>query len=181
MLAETGAADAIFVLLRTAEREQSFHFTDAVVQTQLSVFTRQTHSLAYTRPLDLDNYTVGVYGPSGASIAVQELAMQVPSIRMELEVDNLSLLRKLVAGRYGERGVAVINEAVGHYLIEREHLGGLRVAGMFKRTDYAIGLSRKRFTQAQAERFNAALRELVKKGTVKAILDKYGMQAATAP
>jgi ABC-type amino acid transport substrate-binding protein len=53
--------------------------------------------------------------------------------------------------------------------------GGVRMSGEAHKVDYAIGLSRKKFDNARAERFNAALHALVKNGTLYAIARKAGV------
>ena len=177
-LAEGGKVDGIFVLVRTPEREASFYFSEPVMQATYAVFTRQASSLVYTQPQDLDGYTVAAYGPSGTSKVAEDLAHHAPHMRLEIEVDNVSVLRKLAGGRYGNRGVAVMNRDVGLYLIERDKVPGLKTVGDIKHNDYAIGLSRKRVAPALVERFNGAIHELNRKGTSRLIAERYGLRAA---
>jgi polar amino acid transport system substrate-binding protein len=176
-MAEGGTAHGIFVLARTPEREKLFHFTDMVFQSSFVVLTRES-AFSYAQPSDLGGFTIATYGPSAVSREMQELARKVPHVRLELEVDNRLVLRKLVAGRYPEPAAAVINRDVAEQLIAEEKLLGLKTAGEYKPVSYAIGLSRKKVSAEQAERFNAALRELVKQGVVKAIADKYKVKPA---
>jgi polar amino acid transport system substrate-binding protein len=177
-MAEKGLVDGIFVLIRSSERDREFYFTAPVLQTAYGVFVRQDSKLVYAAPADLNGYTVAAYGPSGTSTALEEVARQVPNCRIEIEVDNSSVIRKLSAGRYGELSAAVINRDVGLYLLAREHVSGVRIAGEIKKIDYAIGLSRKKVPPAQAEQFNAALRELIRNGTVRTIVEKFKLRPA---
>ncbi len=176
-MVEMGSVDGILLLVHTAEREKHFYFTDAVVQSSYAVFTRHTTTLNYGSPKDLSGYTVAAYGPSSTSSAAEEIAKHVSGLRLEIEVDNQAVMRKLDAGRYTEPAAAIMNRDVGNAMIAQQKLTTLRVAGEVKRIDYAIGLSRKRVTPELAERFNGALHELVKKGSVKAIVEKYGLKA----
>jgi polar amino acid transport system substrate-binding protein len=176
-MAEAGMVDGIFVLARTSEREKLFHYSDAVMQSSFVVFTGDA-AFAYAKPLDLNGYTVATYGPSAVSQEMHHLSKSIPTMRLEMEVDNRTVLRKLLAGRYVAPAVAVMNKDVGLQIIAEEKLNGLRVAGEYKPVSYAIGLSRKKVSKEQADRFNAALHELIKQGTVKAIADKYGLKAA---
>ena len=178
LLAKQGMVDGIFVLLRTPEREKEFHFTDNVFQTSYAVFARQAEKLAYATPKDLSGYTVAVYGPSGTSKTTEDAVRQAAGVHMAIEVDNTTVLRKLAAGRYGEHAVAVVNQDVGLYLLKQEKIDGLKIVGSIKKVDYAIGLSRKRMSEEQADQFNAGLRELVRKGTVRTIAEKYGVKPA---
>lgn len=177
VMAELGQVDGIFVFVHTLEREKDFYFTDPVIQSGYALFVRQPSRLSYTGPKDVSGYTVAAYGPSGTSSAAEEIAKTSPGMRLEIEVDNNAVLRKLSAGRYTEPAAGFVNRDVGKLLIDQQKYSNLRLAGEAKRIDYAIGLSRKRMTQEQADRFILALRELIRKGTVKAIVEKHGLKA----
>jgi polar amino acid transport system substrate-binding protein len=176
-MAEAGMADGIFVLARTAEREKLFHYSDAVMQSSFVVFTSDP-AFSYAKPLDLNGHTVVTYGPSAVSQEMHHLSKAIPTMRLEMEVDNRTVLRKLHAGRYVAPTVAVMNKDVGLQIIAEEKLSSLRVAGEYKPVSYGIGLSRKKVSKEKADKFNAALRELIKQGAIKAIADKYGLKAA---
>lgn len=177
-LAEAGKADGIFVFVRSPEREKLFHFTDPVLQTAYTVFARSNTALEYHKPDDIDGYTLAVYGPSGVSRVAEDLAKQLANLRVIIEVDNQSVLRKLSGGRYGARGVAVLSREVGDYLIARDQVPGVKPIGEVKKIDYAIGLSRQRFSVEQAAQFNAVIRHLARSGTTLALAERYGMKAA---
>lgn len=176
-MAEAGSVDGIFVLGRTKEREIAFHFSDPVFESSFAVFSRKP-SFVYSAPHDLSGFTVATYGPSVISKEMQELTKTVPNMRLMMEIDNPSVLRKLRAGRYAEPAVAVMNREVALQLIAKEKLTGVRLAGNYKPISYGIGFPRKRVSEKQAEEFNQALRALIKEGTVKAIADKYGLKPA---
>lgn len=177
-MVEEGKADGIFVLLRTPEREKDFYFSDPVIQTAYTLFANQSAKIAYSTPQDLNGYTLGVYGPSGTSITAEEIAKSAVDLRIVMEVDNPTVFRKLSGMRYGEKSVAVMNYDVGHYILKQEKISGIKAIGDIKRIDYTIGLSRKKVDEKQAEKFNAMLRTLIRNGTVKTIVEKYGMKPA---
>jgi len=176
-MAEAGSVDGIFVLARNAEREGKFHFTDPVFQSSFVVISRKPE-FVYAKPQDLNGLTVAMYGPSAISKKMNDLAKTLPTMRLEMEIDNRLVLRKLRAGRYPEPAAAVMNKDVALRLIAQEKLSGLNIAGEYEPVAYGIGLPRKRVSPEQAERFNRTLRELIRQGTVKAIADKYGIKAA---
>ena len=177
-MAQSGAVDGIFVIARNPEREQAFFFSDPVFQSSFAVFARRPN-FNYIQPQDLKGFTVATYGPSAVSKEMEALSKTVPNMHLEMEIDNPAVLRKLLAGRYPEPAAAVMNKEVGLHIIAREKLAGVRVAGEFKQIAYAIGLSRNKVNEEQAERFNRTLRELVKQGTIKTIADKYGLKPAS--
>jgi len=177
-MAEEGEVHGILVIQKLPERERRFYMTPPIAHSSYVVFARQESHIAYSSPHDLDGYTIGVYGPSATSQAADGIAKAVPAVRIVLEVDNATVLRKLAALRYGEKAVAVMNADVGRYLILSQGIGGLAVAGEIRKVEYYIGLSRKRFNDRQAERFNAALQEFGKRGVIRAIANKYGLRLA---
>jgi polar amino acid transport system substrate-binding protein len=175
--AEAGILDGVCVVLRTPEREKMFFITDDVVRTSLTFFTRTGSTFNYRTMQDLNDMTVGVYGPSGTSATLEELTKQT-SARMEIELDNITALRKLAAGRYGPKGAILINREVAMTLIKENGISGVAAAGDAKTIDYAFGLSHTTVNQQQAESFNSTLRALKHAGTIKEILQKYGLMAA---
>jgi len=175
--AGSGVLDGISIALRTPEREKLFYVSDDVVQTSLTLFTRMGSGFHYRDAQDLNATSIGVYGPSGTSITLSEL-IKGSTAQMEVELDNVTALRKLVAGRYGARGAVFINRDVALALMKENSITGVVAAGDAKTIDYAFGLSRTAVSAEQAELFNEKLRMLKRNGTVKKILQKYGLTPA---
>jgi polar amino acid transport system substrate-binding protein len=179
-LVDQGLADGIFAVARIPEREKQFFLSDPIVESSYGVFVSNHSDLVYTSPRDLDGYTVAAYGPSAATEAIEQIAPHVPSMHMEVDIDNMTVLRKLQAMRYGDKGAAVINADVGLYMMRQEGINCLRMAGTIKKVAYSIGLSRKKVTEAQAEAFNSALRRLERSGALRRIVEGYGMKPGGA-
>lgn len=177
-MAEEGDAHGILVIQKLPEREQKFFMSPPIVHSSYVVVARQDMRLAYVSPRDLDGFTIGVYGPSATSQAAEGLARAMPSVKIVMETDNATVLRKLVAMRYGEKAAGVMNADVARYLMRSEDIGGLAVSGEIRKIEYFIGLSRMKFDAARAARFMATLGELERNGTVKAIIDKYQLHPA---
>lgn len=175
-----GTADGMLMMLKTPERTAAFNIGPAVLQSSYVLYAAPGNTLTYTGPADLAGYTVAGYGPSGTSIAAQELGRQAPNSRVEIEVDNQTALRKLRQGRYGNKAVVVINRELGRFLLKQDGDAGLRQIGELKRADYYIGLSRTRLTPELAERFHQAVRQLQRDGTINAIAQRFDVKAAPA-
>ena len=175
--ASAGFLDGISIALRTPEREKSFFVSDDIVRSSFTFFARAGSSFNYRTAQDLSNTTIGVYGPSGASITASDLAKGT-NAQLEIELDNATVLRKLAVGRYGANGAALLNRDVAMSLIKENGIEGLTSAGEAKSIDYAIGLSRSKVSAEQAELFNSKLRALKRSGVVKKILQKYGLTPA---
>ena len=176
-LADAGMLDGVCMVARIPEREQVFFITDDVALSSFTFFTQQVSQFKYRQPHDLDGSTIGVYGPSGTSATLEELNKDAGA-KVELEVDNVTALRKLAAGRYGVRGAILINRDVARVLITENGIEGVVAAGDAKIISYAIGLSRAAMDVQRAELFNAKLRALKRAGVVRGILQKHGITAA---
>jgi polar amino acid transport system substrate-binding protein len=177
-LAEDGFVDGIYAVVPLPERAQFFHLTPPIVESSYGVFAQESSPLRYQGPHDLDGYTVGVYGPSAASRALETVTAQAKGVVAVVEIDNTRVLQKLASGRYGEHAAAVVNLDVGRYLLQELHIEGVKVVGRVGKTEYGIGLSRKKVSDQQAAVFNAALAQLFKSGRVRQIVEGYGLQPA---
>lgn len=178
-MAENGEVDGIFSLLRTPEREKVYFLTEPIVESAYSLFAQESSQFKYTQPKDMDGYVIGVYGPSGTSTVLEEVLKSGSSGRAEVDVNNVAVLKKLAAGRYGDgKGLAAINRDVGLYLMKTESISGIKPVGDLRKIGYSVGFSRKKVQEPDFKQFNDALKALTKEGKVKAILEKYSLKAA---
>ncbi len=177
-LAENGEAQGIFTVIRSPDRERAFHLTRMLVTSRYGVYARSASRFVFHRPEDLAGRSVAVYGPSGTSFVLGQHLAEVGNVTLILEADNRRLLRMLEAGRFGEQGVAVVNQDVAWHLIDQEGHSDIHEAGELQRVSYAIGLSRAAVSEAEFERFNDALEALIADGSVAAILRHHGLEPA---
>jgi polar amino acid transport system substrate-binding protein len=175
-LAESGAVDGILVVQKLSERENRFYLTEPVIRSSYGLYVPQDSSLHDFSPVQLPGYTVAAYGPSATSQAANDVLKSSAAADLVMEIDNLTVLRKLAAQRYGAKGAAVVNVDVANYLIKQDKLAQVRLIGEIRQIEYVIGLSKRSVTALQAERFGATLHRLMEDGTVKAIADKYEMR-----
>ncbi|HLO94637.1 MAG TPA: transporter substrate-binding domain-containing protein [Burkholderiaceae bacterium] len=176
--AESGRLDGLFPLLQTAERERLFHFSSPVLNARYALFSRSGQSYRYEGPASLEGHELGVYGPSGTSLALNELLQDAPTVPVHVEPDNATVLRKLVHGRYGEQGLAFVNESVALWLLKQEQLQGLQMAGVAREISYGYGLLRARLTEADFQRFDEALQANCRSGRTAALVRPYALPAS---
>lgn len=179
-LAGQGKADGIFSVLKTPEREAAFYLGPPLVEVSYALFTRKDLTLRYQRPADLDAYTLAVYGPSGTQRTLEALQAAGGKFEIVQEIDNITVLRKLAAGRYGPRGAALVNRDVAEWLIREESIDNLKIVGELRRLAYHVGLSRRSVGEATAKRFHQALVDLEREGQLRIVLNKYGLQPSGA-
>lgn len=169
--AQRGLAYGLFTVVDTPERRAYFHVSVPVLDARYTLFARAGDDFSYQgQPEQLAGRTVAAYGPSATLLALEELSHLEPSLRIEVEPDNLTVLRKLGAGRYGETGLALVNESVALHLIRERGMLGLQAAGPVKSFAYAFGLSRARVSEADFKAFNAVLQRLCRSGRSAALI-----------
>ncbi len=176
--AEAGRLDGLFPLLQTPERERLFRFSSPVLNARYALFSRSGQSYRYEGPASLEGHELGVYGPSGTAIALSEILQDGPAVKIHLEPDNATVLRKLVHGRYGELGLAFINESVALHLLKQEQLQGLQMAGAAREISYGYGLLRARVSEADFQRFDEALQANCRSGRNAALIRPYALPAS---
>ncbi len=178
-LAQNGEVDGIFTVLDTPERRSLFHISVPVIDARYTLFAQAGANFRFDGDKQsLKGRSIGVYGPSGSSYALDQLTEGVSEVQKVLEYDNVSVLRKLAAGRYGPQGLALVNEAVALHLMRAEKLPGLQAAGTVKQFSYAFGLSRARVSAEEAKAFDAALIRLCSSGRTAALLKPYALPAS---
>lgn len=180
-MAEHGAVDGIFPLVRLPERELRYYFSPPLVDVTLTLFAPAASRFTYRAPADLSGRTVGVYGPSGSSRAFADATRGVPGLTVSVEIDNPTALRKLVGRRYGEQGLVVMNRDLARILIRRDASTALKAVGDVKSIGYHFALSRGAVSAHEAEQFNAAFDAMRKEGQLKAILNRHGLRPARLP
>lgn len=178
-MAQRGEVDGIFTVVDSPERRQYFHVSPPVVEGRYMLFARAGNGLQYSGdPQVLAGRIIGAYGPSVTALTLEALIEGVPRVRSEIEPDNRTVMRKLAAGRYGEDGAALANEAVAQLLIREDGLNNLQPAGQVKVFGYAFGLSRLNVDVAQAQAFARTLGELCRTGRTAELLRPYGLPAS---
>ncbi len=176
--AEAGRLDGLFPLLQTPERERLFQFTSPVLNARYALFSLSGQSYRYEGPASLEGHVLGVYGPSGTAIALSELLKDGPAVTVHTEPDNTTVLRKLLHGRYGEQGLAFINESVALHLLKQEQLKGLQMAGAVREITYGFGLVRARVSEEDFQRFDEALQANCRNGRNASLIRPYALPAS---
>lgn len=178
-MGQAGEVDGVFAVVTPPTTRPKFHVSPPIIDARYLLFARSASALNFDGDARvLAGRSIGVYGPSGAQDALTALIHEVPGARAEIETDNRTVLRKLAAGRYGEEGLALANEAVAQQLMREDALTGLRPAGQVKSFGYAYGLNKERVDAATAATFAKALLELCRSGRTAELLRPYGLTAS---
>lgn len=178
--AQAGEVEGMFSIVTPPYTPRPrFHVSPAVVEGRYVLWARSGVALRFEGDGQLlAKRVVGVYGPSAALDALKALIDGVPGAQAEVETDNGAVLRKLAAGRYGEDGLALVNEGAAQHLIREEGITGLQAIGVVKTFGYAFGLSKQRVDAAMAATFAKALQELCRSGRTAELLKPQGLSAS---
>ncbi|CAM3703344.1 substrate-binding periplasmic protein [Roseateles saccharophilus] len=178
-MAQRGEVEGIFTVVDSPERRQYFHVSPPVIEGRYVLFARLGSSYQYAGdPQTLAGRVIGAYGPSATALTLEQLIEGVPRARSEVEPDNRTVVRKLAAGRYGEDGLALANEAVAQHLMREDGVRNLQPAGLVKAFGYSFGLTRQSVDLAQAQALAKTLYELCRSGRTAELLKPYGLPAS---
>jgi len=176
MLAEQGKANGIFAIINTPDRAKIFYFSTPIVETAYSLYAIDASNFAYHNDSDLAGHTIGVYGPSGASITLDEMVKSAPTAKIAMEIDTFSALRVLSSGGYGDDGLTLANRDVADLAIKSFGIKNLRKVADARKIFYCIAFPKKSMDAQLFKRFEDTLDVLIKDGTVKTILDKSNLK-----
>lgn len=172
---EEGKAQGLFVLAKSAEREQWLNFSEPLIDTEYAFFVSIDDKTQYKSVNEFKNKIIGVYGPSNTSSALEKLASEVGNITIEMTPDDIEAFKKLDTKRID---VVYSNRDVGQMFIKDLKLNNIKLGISHKKIVYSIALS-KQFTDEESTKiFFEALKSMKTNGEIKKILDKYKMREA---
>ncbi len=170
LFAETGRIHGLFAIGRNPQREVWLDFSVPILRSEYGFFTHRATGIETIN--DLVNKSVGVYGPSNTSWALQQSLSAIVNPRVELFPDDDEIFKML---EYRRLAAAYSNRHVGMSLIQNLGLDHVQYTLPDRPVEYYIGLVKNATTQEQRDRFNAALHLLVSQGIVNRILEKYAI------
>jgi len=174
--AESGEVDGIFPVADSPERRAGFTLSPDVVRGRYVLFARRGQNPDLGR--DLTRRTIATFGPSQASKTLLELAAATPAARIEIEPDQSVVVRKLLAGRYGPHGLALLNEVAARSQLSETDQNDLQAVSLVKEFDYVYAFVPGRIPPGFAGRFATAINELCRSGRTAATFKSYGLTAS---
>ncbi|MDV7212404.1 substrate-binding periplasmic protein [Azotobacter beijerinckii] len=178
-MVEQELTDAVFAVIPSHERAADFLFTPALIDSSLDLYAHRSNPAKGWQPEPGGSRELHTLGPSGTANLVSLRLQGIATAHVHLEIDNLRLMRKLDAGRFGD-GMVVMNRNIARRLIERHHLHNVREVGLFEEVGYAIAFSRQRVSPEKFQAFERGLEALIADGTISRILQRYRLELAPA-
>ncbi len=163
-LVSKGEADALLQINRTPERDKNYDFSDTLLESRFSIFTR-TDRVGILGLRNLYGLRAGVE----AAGLPRDILEKTPDIRLEIISSFLDGFKKLSAG---EIDAVVVDYRVGSYVLAENNIRGIKVSGEPIATSYSSIAVRKGNTQLLSE-INDALRAIKADGTYKQVMDRW--------
>lgn len=179
-MASRGEVDVVFPVVDSPARRAAFYLSPEVVHARYVLVARPDTAPGGVERPALSGRTVAAYGPSDAMTTLRQLSAGQPDVRVEIEPDHHTVLRKLSAGRYGDDGLALVNETAAQTLSTTAGLAPLRPMGVVKNLVYAYAYAfvPTRISGTQAQVFGDAIRALCHRGRIAEIFRPHGLPVA---
>ena len=180
-LMKSGEADGMMVIGRNPKREQWIRFSPPHFRTEYGIFVHADKDFEFTDIAQLAGFRVGVFAPSNTAIQLAGIrdemtARGLTPIEIDGRPDDSFGFRKLAAGRID---AVYSNRDRGRQIIEAEGLEeAVRYAGGHQGIFYYAGFTRSFQRQDIIDRFDAAWRELFRRGEAQRIIESYGLEPA---
>jgi len=180
-LMKNGDADGMMVIGRNPKREEWIRFSPPHFRTEYGLFVKADNEMHFTDLSQLEGLKVGVFEPSNTATQLQDIrdemvARGLDPIEIDERPDDASGFRKLAAGRID---AVYSNRDRGRQILEAEGLtAGVRYAGGHQGISYYAGFARSFPDQKLIDRFDAAWRELFRRGEAQEIIESYGLEPA---
>lgn len=170
---EEGKAHGMFSIGWNAERAKWLHFSPPILNTEYGFFVRTDNPLIFKQNSDVRGYTVGVFGPSNTSTALERIKAEINDLTIDMTPEDEAGFKKLSLGRVQ---AVFSNRDVGYDLIRKLSITNVRYTGRQQSLKYYIGFSQKHTDKALVDRFTATFRSLHGQGVIKDILTRQHME-----
>ena len=178
MTLENGTVNGNFPLGWNKERDKWLWFTIPLMKTEYGFFARADSQLTYRTLEDLQGLTIGVFGPSNTSNALEQIQRKVKAeglkpiqIEMHPNADGTGM-KKVAAGRYP---LYYVNKDVGVREMAEANVSNVKYIGKERELLYFVAFAKKHNDKRIVDKFNRAAIKLANEGAVAKLLARYGI------
>ncbi|MDT8991818.1 transporter substrate-binding domain-containing protein [Curvibacter sp. APW13] len=175
MMLQDGSADGMLSLIPNAERSAYAHFSPTVVVSKVSYFGARDKFPKVHALKDLDGWTVGGVRASSSLNIAKEHQKEATHMTLIDENNNETLVKKLQAGRYGEKGAIIGGDAVLAHEAAKIKLD-LDVVLEGVPQNFVNAFSKKSVDTQTMAQITKAIVEMKKSGEIKTILSSFGLK-----
>ena len=170
---ETGEAHGVVALLSNPDRDSYATFMGDMIKSDMVYFTANDKA-ELKNVADLKGFTIGaVTASSSQKIATKDAKEAGGDTKVIEDANNETLLKKLANGRYGDKGVILMNEDVMNFISKKEGIKNIKKLFTGKSDTFGIYFSKKSVDQTTYVKFKTAFDQLKSSGELKKILQKY--------
>lgn len=174
---ENGNADVGITFIKSPERELFAEFYPMYRSKQ--VYWGKAEMPIFKTLNDLSGKTiVSVQGSKSLELAKSH-AEKIKDVKVVEAVSNDVALRMLSSDRFGDKGVALVNEIPGKYFVEKYFFNNIKIVYPIKTDTYGFYFSKKSKKQEAMKKFKAELIRLKKNKELKNMYDKIAVELAS--
>ncbi|MBV8469329.1 MAG: transporter substrate-binding domain-containing protein [Burkholderiaceae bacterium] len=175
-MAKIGEADGIFPIVDSPDGRAEYDLSPDVVRGRYVLLGRSCDR-GCDEQLDGTSRTVAAFGPSEASRTLQRMVAAMPGAMAQIEPDHQTVVRKLEAGRYGNNGLALVNDAVARWQMSDAGKWRLHEVAVVRAFSYTYAFVRRPGSEGQGQRLSAAINEFCRNGKTAQIFKPYKLLA----
>lgn len=173
---EDGTTDGVMSLIPNAERAAYANFSPTIVVSNLGYFGVKGKTKKASSLKDLEGWTVGAVRASSSLKMAIENQKQAKSMGIVEEVNNETLIKKLQAARYGEKGAIIGGDAVLEFEAKKVNLD-LELVLNGDAQGFTTAFSKKSVDAQTFAELTKTIDSMKKSGEVKAILEKFSLRS----
>lgn len=176
-LVKEGRAHGMFVIGWNAERAKFLYRSLPIIETEYGFFVRDNDPLTFQQIEDINDYTVGVYGPSNTSKTLRRIENTLRNKGMRIYIKETKDDKPLFKELSESTTVRAVfsNKDVGNTIINGLGLENIRYAGQYKTLLYYVGFSKRLVNREIVDKFNEYFQKLQKEGIVQEVYANSGL------
>jgi len=175
-LLEDGSAHMFMALQKTAEREKLFYFSEPITYADINIYTQKGKGTELVSDEQLAGYSLGVLGNSATEKIGLKIKDKIPTLLVIPENDQQTVIKKLAAGRYGDKGALLANKQIVDYYAKQFNVSkDIEVRYTKESNDFFVIFSKKSVPETMVSEFNKVIAELKNSGDMKKIYEKWGI------
>lgn len=173
---EAGEINGVMALLKNPDRDGFGNFVPGLIKSD-TIYITSNDKPSIKSVAELKGWSVGAVSLSSSlKIATKDVKDAGGDAKVVEDANNETIMKKLSAGRYGDKGAIVMCEDVFNYLTKKLNVTNLKPLFSAKSDNFGMYLSKKSVDQPSQDKFTAAIEELRKNGELKKILTKYNFK-----
>ncbi|MBC7714885.1 MAG: transporter substrate-binding domain-containing protein [Rhizobacter sp.] len=173
---EKGTVDGVLSLIKNSDRESYSTLSVTIIKSNICLHARKGTFSKIVNATELNGTLIGATSTSSAAKIAEQIKASGKNIYIEYEVGLETIIKKLSAGRYGDRGLGIANEDVAASFMKGEKIKNVTSVYVAETGHFGVLFSKKNVDEKFIEKFNKTVVLMKKSGEVAKLLKPYGLQ-----